>query len=79
MHVILKSLPLSFLILLLGYRHIDSAEAYRNEEQVGFAVQRAINEGLVKREDLFLATKLSDEVMDNVYSDISSIHYLFTT
>ena len=38
-----------------------SVEAYRNEEQVGFAVQRAINEGLVKRDDLFLATKLSDE------------------
>ena len=45
----------------LGYRHIDTAEAYRNEAQVGWAVQRAIKEGLVTREELFIATKLSDE------------------
>ena len=45
----------------LGYRHIDTAEAYRNEAQVGWAVQRAIKEGLVTRGELFIATKLSDE------------------
>ena len=46
----------------LGYRHIDTAEAYGNEAQVGWAIRRAVDEGLVTREDLFVATKLSDEV-----------------
>jgi diketogulonate reductase-like aldo/keto reductase len=36
-----------------GYRHIDSAQAYRNEAQVGEAVQ----ESGLKREDLFITTK----------------------
>ena len=53
----------------VGYRHIDSAEAYRNEVDVGWAVKRAIDDGLVKREELFIATKISDEAnagYDNV-------------
>ena len=35
----------------MGYRLIDTANAYMNEEAVGQAVKRAIEEGLVKRED----------------------------
>lgn len=38
----------------LGYRHVDTAQAYRNEREVG----AAIKESGVDREDLFLATKL---------------------
>jgi diketogulonate reductase-like aldo/keto reductase len=45
----------------IGYRHIDSAEAYRNEIQVGRGIKRAIDAGLVSRSDLFIATKLSNE------------------
>lgn len=41
-----------------GYRLIDTAAAYQNEESVGRAVLRAVSEGLVKREDLFITTKL---------------------
>lgn len=41
-----------------GYRLIDTAAAYMNEESVGKAIARAISEGLVKREDLFITTKL---------------------
>ncbi|KAG6016105.1 hypothetical protein E4U54_002305 [Claviceps lovelessii] len=37
-----------------GYRHIDSAQLYRNESDVGAAVQKS---GL-KREDVFLTTKI---------------------
>jgi 2,5-diketo-D-gluconate reductase A len=43
----------------LGYRHIDSAEAYDNEKEIGKAIARAINEKLVTRDQLFIATKLS--------------------
>ena len=41
-----------------GYRLIDTAYWYGNEENVGIAVRKAINERLVKREDLFITTKL---------------------
>ena len=40
-----------------GYRLIDTASSYKNEEAVGRAVQRAVSEGLVRREELFIATK----------------------
>jgi diketogulonate reductase-like aldo/keto reductase len=41
-----------------GYRHIDTARAYGNEESVG----RAIAESGLAREDVFLTTKLPAEV-----------------
>lgn len=41
-----------------GYRLIDTANGYLNEAAVGKAVARAIGEGLVKREELFISTKL---------------------
>jgi diketogulonate reductase-like aldo/keto reductase len=44
--------------LEVGYRNIDCAERYRNEEAVGDAMQEAFKTGLVRREDLFISTKL---------------------
>ena len=41
--------------LAAGYRHIDTAEGYANEAEVG----RAIADSLVKREEIFIATKAS--------------------
>jgi D-xylose reductase len=40
-----------------GYRNIDTAAIYQNERQVGEGIRRAISEGLVTREDLFVTTK----------------------
>ena len=40
-----------------GVRLIDTASIYKNEEDVGKGIKRAIEEGLVKREDLFIVTK----------------------
>lgn len=40
--------------LELGYRHVDTARAYRNEEQVG----RAIAESGVPRDEVFVTTKM---------------------
>ncbi len=42
----------------LGYRKFDTASFYGNEEEVGQAIRQAISEGLVKREDVFVTTKL---------------------
>ena len=42
----------------VGYRLIDTAAAYQNEEAVGRAIKRAVADGLAKREDLFITTKV---------------------
>lgn len=42
----------------VGYRLIDTAQSYFNEEEVGNAILKAINEGLVKREELFITSKV---------------------
>lgn len=42
----------------LGYRHIDTAEAYGNEYEVGLGIK----ESGIKREDIFIQTKLHAEV-----------------
>jgi diketogulonate reductase-like aldo/keto reductase len=42
----------------IGYRYIDCAWEYENEKGVGKAIKEAIDNGIVKREDLFIVTKL---------------------
>jgi diketogulonate reductase-like aldo/keto reductase len=44
--------------LKAGFRHLDCAERYRNEEAVGGAIQDALKAGTLRREDLFVTTKL---------------------
>lgn len=41
-----------------GYRLFDTAQAYYNEENVGNAIAKAIESKKVKREDLFITTKV---------------------
>jgi 2,5-diketo-D-gluconate reductase B len=48
--------------LEIGYRQIDTAQAYRNEDEVG----KAIAESGVPREDIFLTTKI---VRDSLKGD----------
>ena len=41
-----------------GFRQLDTAERYRNEKEVGEAMQEVFKAGKIKREDVFIATKL---------------------
>ena len=41
-----------------GYRHIDCACDYGNEEEVGAAISNCIDQGVVKRDELWVTSKL---------------------
>ena len=73
--------------LKLGYRMVDTANAYMNEEAVGKALKKAFDEGIVTREEVFVSTKLwptlyeNDQAVDNTlkrlgldYVDLLFIH-----
>ena len=49
------------LALSSGYRHIDTARVYGNEESVG----RAVRDSGIPRADIFVATKLPAEIKDH--------------
>nr|XP_038951953.1 aldo-keto reductase family 1, member C12-like 1 isoform X1 [Rattus norvegicus] len=53
-----KSLEAVHLAIDAGYHHIDTASAYQIEEEIGQAIQSKIKAGVVKREDMFITTKL---------------------
>ncbi|KAJ3358630.1 hypothetical protein HDU91_005159 [Kappamyces sp. JEL0680] len=75
----------------IGYRHFDTAAVYRNEQQVGAGIKRAINDGLVARQDVWVTTKIAPkdqgyekcrkaidkrlEELDVTYIDLLLLHW----
>lgn len=74
--------------LKMGYRLIDTANAYLNEEAVGKGIKKALDEGLVKREDIFYRPRFGRHSMKrrmpsirpwNGSASSTSISYSFTS
>lgn len=47
-----------YLALKAGYRHLDLAKIYENQKEVGEGIRRAFKEFGIKREDVFITSKL---------------------
>ena len=58
--------------LKAGFRLIDTARIYGNETAVGRSLRRAIDEGIVTREDIFITTKMWTSDFDNGDSAIDA-------
>ncbi|CAG2112657.1 unnamed protein product [Medioppia subpectinata] len=64
-----------------GYRHIDTASAYGNEKAIGQAVTEVLAKGVLKRQELFITTKLMpnptntrDETLKSVQLSIQNLN-----
>ena len=42
----------------IGYRHFDTSPLYNTEKPLGVALKTKIDEGVVKREELFIGSKV---------------------
>lgn len=75
----------------MGYRHIDCASVYGNEKEIGVALQAVFAERIVKREELWITSKVwndkHNEVVDSCkqsladlqldYLDLYLVHWPF--
>ncbi|KAJ0258841.1 NADP-dependent oxidoreductase domain-containing protein [Hirschfeldia incana] len=42
----------------IGYRHIDCAQFYGNEKEIGLVLKKLFDDGVVRREEIFITSKL---------------------
>lgn len=55
-----------------GYRMIDCASVYQNENRIGESIERVLKEGIVDRADLFITSKVWNDMHNRV--KLSLIH-----
>ncbi len=53
-----KAADLAVQAIEIGYRHLDCASDYGNEADVGVGIQRALQQGLCRRDELWVTSKL---------------------
>ncbi|KAL3567827.1 hypothetical protein D5086_030478, partial [Populus alba] len=46
------------IMMQVGYRHIDYAQLYCNEIEIGCALKKLFDDSVVKREELWITSKL---------------------
>ncbi|XP_014665700.1 PREDICTED: 1,5-anhydro-D-fructose reductase-like [Priapulus caudatus] len=61
--------------LQTGYRALDAAWLYNNQEEIGEAIANAVNTGVVRREELFITTKVSPQFYDSQESIKENCRY----
>ena len=65
--------------IINGYRLIDTATLYRNEKEVGIAIKKCIDDGIVQRSDLFITSKAPffspgyKETIDGYYKSLENL------
>jgi len=59
----------------VGYRHIDTASIYKNEKDIAVALKKLYEEGVVKREDIFITSKINpqEQGYDNALKAIENM------
>ena len=69
-----------FAVMEAGYRHIDTASIYKNEEQIGNALESLFNiKKAPQRSELFITTKIynhekyADTVIDRLKSQLNKL------
>ena len=50
----------------MGYRHIDCASVYGNEKEIGVVLSELISQGVVKREELWITSKVWNNMHNQV-------------
>ena len=50
-----------------GYRLFDTARAYSNEAEIGKALQKFFKDGIIKRKDIFITSKLWYILADRIF------------
>jgi len=62
--------------LEVGYRHIDTAFMYQNEAAIGNTLKKWFDSGKLKREDVFIVTKVSNAEKCTFHHDIQLLHFI---
>jgi len=60
--------------LEVGYRHIDTAFMYQNEAAIGKTLKKWFDSGKLKREDVFIVTKVSSAEKCTFHHDFQTLH-----
>lgn len=55
-----------------GYRLIDTAYLYQTEEGVGEGLQQCIEQGKIRREDIFVTTKVNSSHLEYFFKKLSN-------
>lgn len=63
----------------IGYRHIDCAWFYGNEKEIGKVIQDKIKDDTVKREDLFIVTKVLKKCFDASQLSVFRVYFYSLT